>query len=678
MTRAPSRSWGAARRAALAALALSASACSSGEASPYFGATERVGKSEDTFYAKIGSEPEYLDPGKSGDTVSATLIVQLFEGLTSDDPRDGHPVQGVALRWDVSSDNRLFRFYLRPDARWSDGKPVTAHDFAYAWRRVLRPATASQSATNLYPLKNAELFNQGKLQVTVRERPLRTEPRPDAPERARLPKGTAVQILGRSQQGEKAWVLVERYQKLPTFAPLPRSPRSPPEPLLEPTGYLEEEELLEDTGVLGVRATSDLILDVELEQPTPYFTGLTSYPTLFPVREDVVTAFERRGEGDLWVRPGNIVSNGPFVLDEWKFRYEITMKQNPAYWNRDKLKIRRIVWLEVDQTHTAMQLYKSGEIDFAGDDDAPPSEYLSLLAGKKDFLSNRYLQVEWYEFNTRKPPVDDVRVRRALNLAVDKAEIVEKVIHGGRLPATHYVPEYTGLGYSALMSAEKAAGTSPFVGPDVEFNPSRARELMKEAGYEVVKDGNGYLARGFPALELLYNSNEVLKQVAVAVQDMWKRNLGVSVRLRSEDWKVLLKSYREGQFQVIRLAWTADYDHPHTFLDTFRGSNPQNQSGWNDNTYEETMKEAAATAEQGKSIALYRKAEAIALSAMPRLPLYFDTRPTLLKPWVKGFWSSSLHPHLVQYFWIDPAWRLERGNEPAFLPDEFPAPGRVP
>jgi oligopeptide transport system substrate-binding protein len=324
-----------------------------------------------------------------------------------------------------------------------------------------------------------------------------------------------------------------------------------------------------------------------------------------------------------------------------------------------------------------MQLYKSGEIDFAGDDDPPPAQYLPSLSGKKDLFANNYLQVEWYELNTHKPPLDDVRVRRALNLAIDKTEIVEKVIHGGQLPATHYVPDYTGLGYSALVSAQKAARAFPFAGRDVEFNPERARELMKEAGYEVVMDGDSSLARGFPAIELLYNSNEIIKQVAVAAQDMWKRHLGVSVRLRSEDWKVLLNSYSEGQFQMIRLGWTADYDHPQTFLDTFRATNPQNRTGWSDNAFDETMKEAAETPEQDKSIALYQKAEAIALKAVPRLPLYFDARFTLLKPWVKGFWTSSLHPHRIQYFWIDEAWRQQRGNEPAFVPLEFPPPGRM-
>lgn len=680
MTFAPGLCRRAASVAGWAALALALAACSRDDASPYFGATDRASRSPDTFYIKIATEPEYLDPGKSGDTVSTALAVQLFEGLTSDDPRDGHPVQGVATRWDVSADNRLYRFYLRPDARWSDGKPVTAHDFAFAWRRVLLPATASRAVTNLYVLKNGELFSQGKLQVTQRARPLRAEPRADAPARASLPRATAVQILARSPPevtGGKTWALVAPYENLPTFSPAPPAPPSFPPGL---TGFVEEEELALDGSVLGVRATSALVLDVELEQPTPYFTGLTSYPTLFPVREDVVEAFERRGMGELWVRPENIVSNGPFVLDEWRFQYEITMKQNPAYWNRDKLKTRRIVWLEVDQGITAVKLYKAGQLDFLGDDGSMPSEYLPILSGKKDFFINRLLQVEWYEFNTRKPPFDDVRIRRAFNLAVDKTELVEKVARGGRVAATHYVPDNTGLGYSALAAAEEAAGTSPFAGQEVAWNPARARALMREAGYEVVSDGDGYRAQGFPTVELLYNFDETLRQVAVAIQDMWKRHLGVSVTLHSEDFKVMLKNQREGQFQVMRLGWTADYDHPQTFLDTFRASNPQNQTGWSDKAYEETLKEAAATPDPDRSIALYRKAEAIAVQGMPRLPLYFETRRMLVKPWVKGFAGSALHPPLVEYLWIDPAWPRDAPdapNAPAFLPREFPPPGRI-
>src|SRR5262249_39654428 len=132
---------------------------------------------------------------------------------------------------------------------------------------------------------------------------------------------------------------------------------------------------LTDESTVGVRAADDLTLDVELERPTPYFTSLTSYPTLFPVRRDIVSPFEQRGEGDLWVRPENIVSNGPYTLSGWRFRYEITMRENPMYWSHDKLKVRRIVWLVNDQSRVAMDLYKAAEIDWLGDELGPSLEY---------------------------------------------------------------------------------------------------------------------------------------------------------------------------------------------------------------------------------------------------------------------------------------------------------------
>src|SRR5262249_33609460 len=143
-----------------------------------------------------------------------------------------------------------------------------------------------------------------------------------------------------------------------------------------------------------------------------------------------------------------------------------------------------------------------------------------------------------------------VRVRRALNLALDKKQIVERVTLAGQLPASHYVPDFTGLGYSDQAKADQAAGTDPFRGPEMEFNPERARQLLAEAGYKVVRDGDGWRAEGFPPLELLYNTNEGHRQIAVAVQGMWKQNLGISVTLRNEEWRVMLKNIRDGHYQI--------------------------------------------------------------------------------------------------------------------------------
>ena len=655
-------------RAALIAAILGLAACSSEESTPYFGAITRLGKDPRTFYVNNVSEPEYLDPGKCNDTLSGALIVQLFEGLTTYDPRDGHPVQGVAEGWDRSDDNRLFRFHLRDDARWSDGVKVTARDFEYAWRRVLRPSTASKSVPNLYTLKNGELFSQGKLKALARDVTLRASPAGAAPASGALPGGTFVQILST----DKGWAHVERWSSLPTYSPAP--PAAAP-PRLD--GFVAEGDLVEDDTILGVRATDDRTLEVELERPTPYFLRLTSYHTLCPVRRDVIEAFEQRGDPDLWTRPESLVSNGPYVLDQWAFRYEITMRKNPHYRAANKIKIDRIVWMEVEEAHATMNLYKTGEIDYLGDNLLPPAEYLPTLAKKRDFIRNDYLAIQWYEVNTRKPPLDDARVRRALNLAIDKQTLVDKVLRGGELAATHYVPDFTGLGYSAQVKADRLAGSDPFSGPGLEFDPERARALLGEAGYPVMKESDGYRATGFPPIEVVYNNNEGHQKSGVAIQDMWKHYLGVSVQLRSEEWKVMLNRYREGQFQIIRLGWTADYDHPQTFLEQFLSGNPQNQSGWGDPRFDEALKQAAATAEPVESIRLYRKAEAIALEAMPRLPLYFDSRSTLVKPWVKGFWGSTLNPHLVQYLWIDPDWQWSGPNEPAYLPMELPQPGRI-
>ncbi|CAN93606.1 MULTISPECIES: ABC transporter substrate-binding protein [Sorangium] len=789
--------------AALGLAILALSACSEGEGG-YAGTTARVGKDTETIYINNGSEPEYLDPGKSNDSASSTLVQQMFEGLTTYGAGDLRPVQGVATHWEQSDDNRLFRFHLRPEARWSDGKPVTAHDFEYAWKRVLRPSTASLAATNLYVLKNGELFSLGKLKALREAAPLRAAPRPDAPSALDLPKGAFVVVLARSPiqvdtaiaplaalpEGSAAvtfakgdgkggasdrlsfgaagggaagggaaggdaaaggaaplgsapgggwqgavveivrvgppckcngaadrWFEIERggargflpgcalvppagnagnpgkesagaaprseayavvtpHTSLPTYdaAAPPSGSAAQGEP---PVGFVPDALLVEDDGAVGVRASDDHTLDVQLEQPTPYFTDLTSYVTLFPVRKDVIEAFEKRGEPELWFRPENIVVNGPYTLDEWKFRYEITMKRNPMYWNRDKLKIHRVVWLEVELYNATMNIYKAGDLDYLGDNTSLPAEHMDWLSTKRDFQRYPYLSIYWFEFNTKKPPVDDARVRWALNLAVDKRQIVEKVTRAGQTPATHYVPDYTGSGYDEAVAEDRKLGVDPFSSPEVAFNPERARAMLAEAGYEVVQEGDGYRAKNFPALELLYNTSEGHKQIAVAVQDMWKRHLGVSVTLRNEEWKVMLKNVRDGHYQVVRFGWIGEYNHPATWLGTLLSYSPQNRTGWADQEFDDLMRAAAATADPKESIRAFRKAEKRALDRMPKLPLYFYTKSTLVKPWVKGFKGNSRGVQLVKWLWNDPSWRDNPSNETAFPELEFPAPGRL-
>jgi len=176
---------------------------------------------------------------------------------------------------------------------------------------------------------------------------------------------------------------------------------------------------------------------------------------------------------------------------------------------------------------------------------------------------------------------------------------------------------------------------------------------------------------GFPPLEILYNAVEEHKAVAVAIQAMWKQELGVSVTLRSEEWKVMLKSIHDGQFQIARLGWFADFNHPHDFLKSFTSEDPQNPTGWSSRTFDALLDRAAANGDRASSIRLYRQAEALALAEMPRMPLYFRARATVVKPWIKGFYGAPEDRHLVRWLWIDPDWERSPGNEPASTPLEL-------
>ncbi len=278
--RAPPRTW------LFAAALILAAGCKNESEPGYYGTLARHGHSPRTLYINNGDEPEYLDPGLISEQAGGCLAFDLFEGLVEQHPADLHPVQGVAERYDKSDDNRIFRCYLREDAKWSDGKPVTAADFVYAWQRVLRPETGSRQVGMMYALKNGEAFGARKLLVTSRAVVL--QPSRHAKDgKTIVLEGSAVRLLGKPEGG---MVEVELYDDLPTFRPRPRAVAKAPE-----KGWVELASLQLDESVIGVRAASERVLEVELEQPTPYFLELASYYAFFPVRRDVIERAAWRG-----------------------------------------------------------------------------------------------------------------------------------------------------------------------------------------------------------------------------------------------------------------------------------------------------------------------------------------------------------------------------------------------
>lgn len=564
-------------RLGLVAVAAAASLAGCRKDGPTFGTEERHGRPADELVINAGAEPEHLDPGKAADQGSALLALHLCEPLLAYHPRTGALVGGVAERYDVSADARRYRFHLREDARWSDGRPVTAADFVYAWRRVLTPETGSRAAGLLYVIAGGEALHKGR------------------------------------------------------------------------------------GGALGVRAAGERVLEVELAQPSPQFPEIAANVTACPVREDVVERAAREGRAELWTRPERHVGNGPFQIERARLRYELVLRASPTWHDAASLAVRRVTFTFVEDAQTALWLYRSGELDFFGNTTALPSASLPLLESKTDFRRFPYLATYWYELNARRPPFDDARVRRAFFLGVDRATLVGRVLPGGLLPAGHFVPDATGGGYAeALRSAE------PF---GEGFDPARGRALLAEAGYPVEREGERWVAKGFPRVELLYNGAEGHRLAAVAVQAMWEQHLGVRVALRAEEWKVVLAGLRRGDFDIGRYGWAAEYDHPHTFLEPFGSESPQNVSGHRDAAFDDALARASREPHAARAAARYLEAERLAVASASRVPLYFYTKSTLVQPRVRGFAPNPRNTHLAHWLAVD--------REPAFDPPPLPPPGRL-
>ena len=510
-----------------------------------FGPAQRA-RDGNVFYLGGGSEPESIDPGKAYDSPGLGVTRNIFEGLMRYDPRTLDPLPGVAASYEKSEDGTHYLFLLRREARWSDGSPVTAHDFEWSWKRVLRPETAAQYAALLWDLKNGRAFAEGRV-----------------PEEA-----------------------------------------------------------------VGVKALDDHTLEVTLERPIPWFLEVLSFGPFTPVHRGAVEA-----HGTNWTRPENIVTNGPFHLSRWVISYQIELVKSETYWGKDEVSLDKAVFVISDDAHAMMRLFRAGELDWIGSDVAPPQEYLSFLKTKDDFHTSQSLATYYLIFNLREEtpaqrasPLLDKRVRKALDMAVDKDAIVQFVTRGGQRAARSIVPDYfLERGYRPP--------------PGNAYDPQGARDLLAAAGY-----GPG--GKPFPVIEFTYNTNESHRQVAEAIQQMWRKELGIHVQLVNQEWKVFMSNRNEGYFQLSRAGWTGDFQDPYSFLALFLGDADMNASRWKNEEYDRLVDQALAEQDQQKRYELYARAEAILLDELPIIPIYFYSSNTLLGSWVGGYHPTpqNIHP----------------------------------
>ncbi|MTI14432.1 peptide ABC transporter substrate-binding protein [Sansalvadorimonas verongulae] len=496
--------------------------------------TQLAPAAQQVFKRNINNEPSSLDPQKVEGNAGSPVVRDLFEGLTTLDPH-GKVIPGTATDWSVSDDGLVYTFNLRKDAQWSNGDPVTASDFVFAFQRAVDPATGSKYAwfMELANIDNAKAIIDGKM------------------------------------------------------------PKSE----------------------LGIKAVDDHTVQITLSNQVPFFPKLVAHYTMMPVPQKVVEKY-----GDAWTRPENMVSNGAYKLTEWVVNERIVAKRNPKYWNDKETVVNEVDYLPIISGNAALNRYKAGEIDLTG----APSEHLKNLQKTipEQVKISPKIGTYYYDFNKNVKPFDDVRVRKALTYSINRDAITNYVLGGGQLPAYSFTPE----------------SVDGFTPPDLAWGKmtqkerdEKARALLNEAGFN----------KSHPLdIELLYNTNEGLKKIAIATSQMWKQALGsdvIHVTLKNQEWKTFLDTVHQGHFQVARAGWLGDYNEPSTMLTVWTSRNAQNYGKWSNNEYDDLITQALTTQDPAKRSEMYTHAEKIFADEMPAIPVYQYTSVRLIKPTVHGY-----------------------------------------
>lgn len=351
-----------------------------------------------------------------------------------------------------------------------------------------------------------------------------------------------------------------------------------------------------DFSQVGVRAVDERTLEVELASPTPFFLELCAFPTLFPVRTDLIDAV-----GDDWVKPANIINNGPFLLESWRINDRIRLRRNPQYWDAKNVALETVDILPISKANTAFNFYASGGADLIMDKGLAPPSLLDELMRRPDFHAAPFLGTYFLRFNVTRAPFDDVRVRRAFSMVIDKEAIVRRITRAGEEAASGFVPP-------GLPCFEGGEG--------LRHDPEEARKLLAEAGFPG--------GTGFPLSTYLYSEGELNEAIAVELQSVWRRELGVNVALARQEWKVYLNSLSSLDYSIARSSWVGDYPDPNTFLDMFITGSGNNRTGWSDEEYDGLIAKAARERSATERMRTLESAENLLVrEAVPIFPIFY-------------------------------------------------------
>ena len=499
-----------------------------------------AGVFDNTLHRGIGAMPESFDYHKTRTVQASTVFRDLGEGLLGY-TAGGELVPAAAASWVESDDGLVYTFTLHADNRWSNGEPLTAHDFVFSYQRIVNPATAAVSSRSIETVANATAIIAGDL---------------------------------------------------------------PP-------------------AELGVRAIDDLTLEITLEQPTPYFLSQLTHPSMFPLHAPAIEA-----HGDEYARPGLLVSNGPYRLSAVETAALIELERNPYFRDDPDTAIDRVRYHVLAEPMSEYNRFRAGELHIT--QTVPPDIFASVKAQYPGALHTApSLGVYYYGLNvTREPFADNLALRQALSMAVDRDVLVEKIVGRGEVPAYSFVPpgipgyEPPQLPYHSMTQEERNA---------------QARRLYAEAGYSEENPAS---------IELRYNTSEEHQRIALAIQSMWRDVLGVEVELINEEFQVLIANMRERKVtEAFRGGWNAPYNDAHAFLSIFESNAEWNLPGWESEEFDSLMKRAASQRDPDTRMRYLEEAERELVANHPLIPLYFYVSKHLVSPAVEGWQDNILDYH---------------------------------
>ena len=581
------------------------------------------------------AEPRALDLQLVTGVPENKIISSLFEGLIADHPsEDETMVPGVATRWEHNADMSEWVFHLRPDAKWSDGSPLTAEDFIFSYHRMLSPALAAAYAPMLHSIKNAEAYNRDQRGYILcgldAGFPIPWEtlakanfsggpgsaPHGDFTALSHADQKLALAATGLDRMRETQLRAIRDDPSLFDWpAAIPAEARAMVVSRLLSHIEAGEPDLFERAAI-GLRAPDPHTLVVTLREPVPYLPSMTRHSTWFPVPRHVILKHGKMTDRFTdWSRKGNLVGNGPFQLTEWRYNHFIEVSRNPHYWDAENVGLNGFRFFPIENPYTETRAFFAGQLHTTY---SLPAELLTKIRNSHP----QYLRAEPYvgtvflRFNVTRKGLDDVRVRKALSLAVNRAELCTH-IYEGYFPAKTLTP--------------KLGGYSP---PDVlHHDLAEAKRLLAEAGYPEGK--------GLPPFSLLtsrpHSATDALQQTF--------RTLGIRITIDRMDWGSYIAAQQSLDFDMALAGWIGDYLDPTTFLDMWTKGNGNNNTGWSNSDYESLLSQAALQADPTARFDLMKKAETILLEEQPIAPISWYARNYLLRPEVKGWHPLLLDNH---------------------------------